>query len=124
MSSRYSYTKEVEVEISIADMEPRSKNAKVAAAYSAAWNHLESIGDPDVVFAGTLVAEWEPHDPDTNHGGRFSVDEVKDIVVLIDGTECNAENHAPLHALIGVFEAHCEKITEDMEDSPDDHYDE
>ncbi len=117
MPSRYAYTKEVEVEINIADMEPRHKSEKVSALYAAAWSHLEKVAeDAEVVFVGTLVAEWEPYDRDTNYGGRFKFNEVNGFAVLIDGVECNADDHAPLHALIGVFESHCEKITDDMED--------
>ena len=115
--SRYAHKKEVEVEVSIADMEPIRKSEEVAALYAAAYDHLDKVADgAEVIFAGTLVADWEPYERDTNYGGCFSLEDVKDVVILIDGVECNAQDHAPLHALISVFESHCETITEDLEE--------
>ena len=119
MSSRYAHnsSREVEVQVSIADMEPSRKSEAIAAVYAAAYDHLEKVADgAEVIFAGTLVADWESYDRDTNYGGCFTLAEVKDVVILIDGVECKADDHAPLHALIGVFESHCERVTEDLED--------
>ena len=119
MSSRYAHnrSRKLKVQVSIADMEPTRKNEAVAALYAAAWSHVEKVAEEsEVVFAGTLVADWESYDRDTNYGGCFTLAEVKDVVILIDGVECKAEDHAPLHALIGVFESLCETITKDLED--------
>ena len=114
MKPRVSYRKEVDVSIELADLDARCRGAH-RDLFGDAYEHLAKGGmdNSTVMFAGTLVAEYEPHDPEIGRGNCFRFVSLDAIQVTVDG-EPLPPDARHLAALVGVFEGYCEENAQEI----------